>query len=140
MKKIFFFYRCPHYINVPPQCTYLQDPNDQCCKVAVCNMTPGITPTPKPNVTPSQGVYTVTLGSNTGITGTGPSITINPGHNTGFTGQHSSNIHFTSTPYLTPSHGGNTLSPSPTTGKTITVTAIIINQEDTDDFSGQILV
>ncbi|XP_060570089.1 uncharacterized protein LOC132728460 isoform X2 [Ruditapes philippinarum] len=93
--------RCPRYINLPAFCTYKQDPNDACCKIASCDVsqvpTPGVfVPTPNPQYTGVPGVNTGPSGSNppntyqpgfnTGPSGSNPPITYQPGFNTGPSG------------------------------------------------------
>lgn len=56
--------RCPRYINVPPNCMKMVDPNDQCCEIPNCPdiynpMYPYATPTPRPSITPAPGATTL---------------------------------------------------------------------------------
>lgn len=49
-------YRCPVYDNLPPECSLVTDPKDQCCRIPSCQFVPTqgqITGTLSPNMIPT---------------------------------------------------------------------------------------
>lgn len=76
---LLLLFRCPRYVNLPSYCTYQQDPNDSCCKIAKCDITK--IPTPAPGTVAPQTIRPGTNGPYTN----NPQ-TVQPGMNTGPSG------------------------------------------------------